>query len=812
VQLLGLDHFPANITEFDVHQFFTYSDDERRAIMARHGSRSRAGFAIQLGFMRMTGRPLSSLDAVPSALLKHLQQHLAIETPDLATLRTLYQHPRTLFHQQQAARKVLRFRELSRGRQGALSRYLQGESKTTRDTNRLLSLGRQWLYDMRSILPGDRRMRQIVRNARTRVEKEIADAIAEAVSASTRRRWFKSVMKKHSSGPRTVLEWLRLPPKRRLTKDLRLQLDKLEHLKSMGVHRVKLDGIEVRTQQTYAAEVRRRRPSRLNVLQEPRRTIALVCFLNVRMYELMDEVIALSAMNGRRIVRKASDRVRSNDARSVGPLLEAIEGIRLALQDETLAAEKRVERAIVLLPTTTKTPSFAARLRAELSTNARRTRPMLRRLVKLELSETDVGTVTKAMKHLERLYEQGATSLPPGVEADFAPRWKDLIEGEDRRQALRAYECAVLQELRQRLRSGAVWADKSIEHRAGHEIFITEGEWKRSRDRHYRQLALSDKPDAHLDALDDALATGLQALDEAVTSGEIPIKDRRVCIDKLDKEPVPDELDIQRRQLVQAVGSIQLPELLVEMDGHVRFSWAILGRPPRSKDELLAVYGAILASGTELDAAGISLMIPGLTADTIASFMHLLDEAKVVRQANAIVIEFMRQHAIVEKWGDGSMMSSDAMSLEATRHLWRARVDPKHRRYAIGMYTHLGAQDQRNRILRFAPTTGGVGGRRGPRAPSDGDVATPGSANHDPVRAPRSGGRRPSNRRTRYGEASAKPPEIRGLAPDRGPTAKSCSVGPGTPTSYMPWSTSGGPVVRSSRREAESLRTGCLTG
>ncbi len=133
----------------------------------------------------------------------------------------------------------------------------------------------------------------------------------------------------------------------------------------------------------------------------------------------------------------------------------------------------------------------------------------------------------------------------------------------------------------------------------------------------------------------------------------------------------------------------KLPELLVEMDNRVRFSWAILGRPPRSEKELLSVYGGLLAHGTELEAAGVAMMTPGLKAETIASFMHLFDDAKVLRLANAGVIEFMRQHAIVEQWGDGSLMSADAMSLEATRHLWKARVDPKLRRYAVGMYTHL---------------------------------------------------------------------------------------------------------------------------
>ena len=42
-----------------------------------------------------------------------------------------------------------------------------------------------------------------------------------------------------------------------------------------------------------------------------------------------------------------------------------------------------------------------------------------------------------------------------------------------------------------------------------------------------------------------------------------------------------------------------------------------------------------------------------------------------------------------ERWGDGAKGSADMMSLEATRHLWSARTDPRRRTYAAGIYTHV---------------------------------------------------------------------------------------------------------------------------
>lgn len=38
---------------------------------------------------------------------------------------------------------------------------------------------------------------------------------------------------------------------------------------------------------------------------------------------------------------------------------------------------------------------------------------------------------------------------------------------------------------------------------------------------------------------------------------------------------------------------------------------------------------------------------------------------------------------------DNSVFSNPKMSLEATLHLWISRVDPRRRRHAVGMYSHV---------------------------------------------------------------------------------------------------------------------------
>src|SRR3546814_18915822 len=45
------------------------------------------------------------------------------------------------------------------------------------------------------------------------------------------------------------------------------------------------------------------------------------------------------------------------------------------------------------------------------------------------------------------------------------------------------------------------------------------------------------------------------------------------------------------------IGEVQLPEVILAVDAQVRFSWIMLGREPRSTEELLMVYAGIMAHG-----------------------------------------------------------------------------------------------------------------------------------------------------------------------------------------------------------------------
>lgn len=187
----------------------------------------------------------------------------------------------------------------------------------------------------------------------------------------------------------------------------------------------------------------------------------------------------------------------------------------------------------------------------------------------------------------------------------------------------------------------------------------------------------------------DQLAGGLRGVSEAVQHNSLTIDTRGVHVKKLRALDEDRLLDRARNQLLRELGTVQFPQIILDIDKEVRFSWLFLQRAPRHRQELLALYGALFALGTARSVSEVSLMMPGVTQTAIGDAMTTLERGNVLRAASDAVVELMFRQSITQQWGRGTTVSSDGMSLDASRHLWNARVDPRRRTYGIGRYQHV---------------------------------------------------------------------------------------------------------------------------
>jgi Domain of unknown function (DUF4158) len=194
---LGPRTLPRDLSAVEIEAFFNFSDTERRVIEDRRGPALKLALALQIGFLRMTGRLLEAVRIVPPALWRHLGEQLGVAAPDLASLRSMYQRRRTLFEHQEVACEALRFHWLSDALRRALARILRDELTRTSDRQRLLQCARRWLYEHRLIVLRERDLRMMIIKAIRQHEADLARTIIEAVDPLLLAQWRAAVTQPH---------------------------------------------------------------------------------------------------------------------------------------------------------------------------------------------------------------------------------------------------------------------------------------------------------------------------------------------------------------------------------------------------------------------------------------------------------------------------------------------------------------------------------------------------------------------------------------------------------------------------------------
>ena len=636
IAFLGLRELPADLTDFELAYFFSFTDTEHTAIESWCGALHQLAGAIHIGFIKMTGRTLDAFETIPRPLLKHLGETLGIAVPTLASLRALYRRRSTLFEHQQWAAEVLGFQPLTERQQRFLIGLLRKEAQKAVTQSHLVRFARRWLYEKQILIPGELRLLDFVRATVPYAELEMLKAIESAIPEQIRAQWFSEICSPRSKG-KSVLEWLQKDPGRASRKHISEQVERVEYLKCLRVHEHTLDDKQI-------LKVRR---------------------------EAVEEVIAANAQ----LAVSLRLRVSELQAFAKPPQRSADE-----LREEIFALFPEEETIIFT--------SRASEARYRMCDDARRIRPLLNALLVLDFEGAPDNPLIAAIHAIRAFHQRNLRILPDLTDGAFAPLWDRIIQGRDRKRALRAYEAGVLFELRKALRNGSVWVPYSLSYRSRDQLLIPSKQWAETRKRYYKQLNVPLEPDKFLSRFTPLVKTGLKGVAEVVEAGEIAIEQGELQLHKLEAEEISPEVERVRKALFKEVGTVQFPDLIMEVDSHTRFSWALLGREPASERELLTIYGALLAHGTEMSAKSVSLMIPGVSETAIADSMWLLEDDRRLRTSNDTSVELMRRHAITRSWGDGTFASSDSMSLDATRHLYSARVDPRRRRHGIGIYTH----------------------------------------------------------------------------------------------------------------------------
>lgn len=685
---LGMRGLPHDISDFEMKAFFTFDGAERDAINARRGDSHKLGLALHIGFLRMSGRLLGAFRVIPVALWRHLGNELGIAAPEVASLRAMYERGRTLFDHQQVACTVLGFQWMSEHQRRSLVRELRDEVARCADRDQLLVRARQWLYKNKLVIVHERAIRTLIAAALAQLEVETGTAIAASVDPATLDRWRASVSELRPDG-QTQQSWLWAAPAKHSTRQISEVLERIDLLYTLDVHKHLAD-IPDLILRRYARRLVSRPPSAGAKIKEPARTVEVACFLRYCLFTTTDQLILMVQRRIADLWRQAAADVPAtvNWAAMYKTLLGEL--VALSAQGAVPDAELRARlEALITETQKRKPPSRASLVREGLIDGIRPVRSLLVAIAKLPWQATGEHPAIEYLAKLQALYLKGSRKLPVEVVApSLGMIWQVSISSPDRERAFQALEVATLFALRRAVRNGSVWIEHSLSFRGRARLFFTDERWQAESKKHYARLSLPSKAATFLKPLLARVTAGVDAVAAAARSGVLRVDDE-LHLSPLPAEDEDPEVTKLRAALDHRIGEVQLPEVILAVDAQVRFSWIMLGREPRSTDELLMVYAGIMAHGTSLTAVECARMIPQLSATSIRQAMRWARDERRLSQACQAVLEFMQRHPIAATWGRSDLASSDMMSMETTKRVWQARLDPRRNTPSIGIYSHV---------------------------------------------------------------------------------------------------------------------------
>lgn len=697
-QYLGLDRMPADLSDTEIAWYFSPDEGCEREIQARRQAITRFGLILHMGFLRMTGRPWSQLDRVPVKILAFAAEHAGIVAPQIATLRAIYRRRPTLFEHQRIAAKALGFSAIDDHRMRGLTGYMRRQAASQIDRDGLIQDARVWLYLRGYLLPGRRTLAEMAAAAQAYCLNALKETIKGSVGAVMSGSWVAELTTPApgsggAGNGDTVFDWLRSASSGFGTRDMDDVRKRIEELHRLGAKRIDLPDLSVERVRQHARRIARRKAATLSRLREPRRTVEIGCWLRLQLLTLTDMVLEQAK---RRIGQLWNQARRTVEARAAEELLRyqvATGRVVDALDDASMSAEDFrafTDKALRPLAPDRRSVSRASSIRDEMTSEPGQLRRLLKLLDSLNLEIANGHPLDLAMGTLRQVYTKDGGKLDPLEPLPFAPAASlPILRSASETKRLAAFEVATAMLLKRSLANGDLSAPHSIDHRAPADQLIPQTRWTQIQGETVQRHGWAPSLDAWLSRIKPLLNSRLELLDGAIADGELEIIDGRIRLPRIRAIQEESSVEIARRKIFGEMRGAQLADIIPEVDGLTGFSSLLIGRPPRNRDELTSIYAGLVALGTEKTASQMARMLDGVSDDRVEFAMRSIEEAGGLREANNVVASAMLAIPLARHWGPGTGASADMMSLDATRHLWMARIEPRRRSHAVGTYTHV---------------------------------------------------------------------------------------------------------------------------
>lgn len=690
-----LEELSEDTTTEEIIKYYKFNDEDLEIINKHRGLHNRIGFAVQLGVIRHKGWSLSGYSKIPDKIIDFVGKQLEIESKEYSKYSGKNS---TAFLHFKEIRDLYNFTYWEDTILPELVNIMNKYIYKSDDPFYLISILITECKNKKILLPGISVLEDFIANIIFKSEERTIQEINSHINDKQRKKLDELLESKEQDKP-SLLTWIRNTSGKSTPDELIEIVKRIEEIESLELN-ILLTKIPNYTIDKYIKLGQRYEPFSLRRFNTQKRHAILVIFLKDLHQELIDRVIAIHDIKINAVftsIRKKQDKklkeykiMNKNaieDYIEFGEIINnseiSVEGItndvllKITMKDTKWQKFQNSLAEAKKLAEKNKTDSIE--MMDSYYNTLRKYTPTLLKALSFNTVNEPCKKLITAVNIIKELNDSKKINLPDDVDITFTnKKWQATINrktGSDKRHY---FELAVLNELRNKIRSGDIYISGSKNHKNFEEYLVSKEKWHT--EKQSTRLTSSLSVEDYFNSVEKRLDTLLKLYSKNHDKvNEIIGEDNKLHPKRVEKS-TPEEAKKLSMALYELVPKITLQDLLLEISNIAGFQKHFPNltnkKDINSKEELMILIFAIMGIGTNVGLSNISASLSGISYKQLAhsADWRLLEEN--LYKALSSMVDLQMKEPIAKWWGDGTTSSSDGMRLQTIVDSLNASYNP----------------------------------------------------------------------------------------------------------------------------------------